>query len=300
MSFQQITIFGTSADISLLSDIFFELGALSTTIEDEFANTNKEQPIFNEPTLNSSSNITLWEHSKLTILFDDIVDILPIIKQANAVFESTFEYTITKINDQNWVALTQSQFHPIKISEKLYIVPSWHKPPNPKAINIILDPGLAFGTGTHPTTFMCLKWISQHANKYTSMLDYGCGSGILAVSGKKMGISDVYGIDIDPQAIESSTYNAKNNQVSVSWYLAQNNEINTIKCDLVVANILSIPLKTLAPLLANHTHHTLILSGILDEQYEELKTIYSAWFDVVKRDTLDGWVLIECNKPHAK
>lgn len=290
MSFKQITICIGSEAVDELSDILFDLGSLSVSTEDEYEGTDKEQPIFNEPGTEVSK---LWEHSKITALFDDTVDIDQIIKNATTMFGKNFEYRLESIDDQNWVALTQSQFDPIKINDTLYIVPSWHNIPNPKATGIILDPGLAFGTGTHSTTFMCLEWLSENVSTSDAVLDYGCGSGILAITAKKLGALSATGVDIDPQAIESSTYNAENNQVEVSWYLPQ--QLPNKKFDIVVANILSNPLRILAPILAYHTKKTLILSGILDSQIDELSEIYQQWFEVSVAKTMDGWALLKCS-----
>jgi ribosomal protein L11 methyltransferase len=293
MAFQQLTILANSTQAEILADIFVELGALSVTTEDQFEGTKLEQPIFDEPGVNSAA---LWEHSKLSVLFDSQTNITQIVAQAIDLFGSTFEYTNSQIDDQDWITLTQNQFQPIKVSDTLYIVPSWHQLPDfdSSITKIILDPGLAFGTGCHPTTFMCLKWLANHVTNHDSVLDYGCGSGILAITAKKIGAMQVFGVDVDNQAIEASRYNASKNQVAINWYLP-NQLPSTTKCSIVVANILSNPLRLLAPYLAKHTSQTLILSGILDTQIEEMTTIYRQWFTVTVADIIDGWALLRCD-----
>lgn len=291
MTFQQITIKIDSKNADVLSDIFFAFNVLSVSIEDQFAGTDLEQPIFNEPGMEVEG---LWQHSKLIILVDNNTNIPEIIKQAQNLCGVEFAYELAQVDNQDWVRLTQSQFQPIEVNHNLYIVPSWHDSPNPNAIAIRLDPGLAFGTGSHPTTFMCLKWIAENIQNNQNVLDYGCGSGILAITAKKFGAHTVTGIDIDEQAIESSIANAINNEVDINFVLP--NKLIQQAYDVVIANILSNPLRILAPNLAQLTGKTLILSGILDSQSEELSEIYSRWFDVSIKNTLDGWVLLECNK----
>lgn len=294
MSFKQITINIDSDTAEMLSDIFFKLGALSVSTEDQYEGTPKEQPIFNEPGMEVNR---LWEYSKLTILFDNDADIDKIIAKALELAGKDFTYKVELLDDQDWVRLTQSQFRPIKINDKLYIVPSWHELPDPQAVNIILDPGLAFGTGTHATTFMCLKWLAHNIKQDMSVLDYGCGSGILAITAKKLGAVSAVGLDIDQQAIQASRYNAQNNNAEVAWYLPQ--QLPNSKFDIVVANILSNPLRILAPVLASHTSNTLILSGILESQVKELSEIYRNWFQVTIEDIMDGWALLQCKNKNG-
>ena len=203
---------------------------------------------------------------------------------------------VSDIQDQDWVKLTQSQFSPINIQNQLWIIPSWHKIQDNKAINLILDPGLAFGTGTHATTHLCLLWLLKNVKKNLTVLDYGCGSGILSIAAKKIGARTVFGVDIDDQALKSSQENSEINNVDIIW----NNTENRInyKTDLVVANILSSALSILAPILAEHcnTKGKIALSGILKSQEESIKKIYSEWFDFNPSSIKDGWVLISGTK----
>ncbi len=292
MGFIQLIIDVDSKSADKLSDIFMDLDALSATVSDQYEGTELEQPIFNEPGYEAKG---LWDSSHLVVLYNNSVDIEQVVAEATKMFGKIFVYTTEHVDDQDWVRLTQSQFDPIKINDKLYIVPSWHESPSSTAKTITLDPGLAFGTGSHPTTFMCLDWISCNVNANTeSVLDYGCGSGILAIAAKKFGAHEVVGVDIDTQAIEASLSNATINTVDIKFGMAD--IVAGRKFDVVVANILSNPLRVLAPALASLTQNKLILSGILDSQSDELIGIYKQWFDkVIVANSIDGWVLLECS-----
>lgn len=290
MSFQQLKINIDSKRAEQLSDIFFDLGALSVSIEDQYEGTELEQPIFNEPGMDVEG---LWDHSTVVVLLgaDDNIDEL--VSNAKHELASEFEYVLEQVDDQDWVRLTQSQFEPIEVTPKLFIVPSWHTIPNQDATGIILDPGLAFGTGSHPTTFMCLKYLSENVTSTMEVLDYGCGSGILAITAKKIGAARVDGVDIDPQAIESSLFNAENNQVKVNFCLP--NTFTAQEYDLVVANILSNPLRMLASALASYVKQNgkIVLSGILVDQIEEMSAIYNQWFEMTTYTTQEGWACLE-------
>jgi len=289
MSFKQIIINIDSQRAEQLSDIFFDLGALSVSIEDEHEGTELEQPIFNEPGMIVEA---LWEHSKVVVLFDDLADVASLVSAAEIELNAAFSYVQENVDDQDWVRLTQSQFEPIEVTPNLYIVPSWHSIPNTNATGIILDPGLAFGTGSHPTTFMCLRWIAEHVTPEHEVLDYGCGSGILAITAKKVGAKLVDGVDIDSQAIESSLYNAEVNQVRVNFCLP--NQFVAKQYDVVIANILSNPLRMLASALASYVkpRGQIILSGILESQIEEMCEIYAQWFAMSTYTIQEGWACL--------
>ena len=289
MSFKQIIINIDSQRAEQLSDIFFDLGALSVSIEDEHEGTELEQPIFNEPGMIVEA---LWEHSKVVVLFDDLADVASLVSAAEIELNATFSYVQENVDDQDWVRLTQSQFEPIEVTPNLYIVPSWHSIPNAEATGIILDPGLAFGTGSHPTTFMCLRWIAENITPELEVLDYGCGSGILAITAKKVGAKLVDGVDIDAQAIESSLYNAEVNQVRVNFCLP--NQFLAKQYDVVIANILSNPLRMLASALASYVKPSgqIILSGILESQIEEMCEIYAQWFVMSTYTIQEGWACL--------
>jgi ribosomal protein L11 methyltransferase len=282
-----------------ISDALMGIGALSASIEDANAETAAEQAIFGEP---SSNDIQypppgIWQQNIITAMFNEDVDVSQVISALSAETAiPTFQYSTDIIAEQDWVRATQAQFDPIKITDKLWIVPTWHVAPNQDAINIVLDPGLAFGTGSHPTTSLCLEWLSQQNLKNQTVLDYGCGSGILAIAAKKLGAKQVVGVDIDLQAIIASHYNAEQNQVDIEFYDA--NAFSHETFDLVVANILSSALMVLAPALAKYckTGAKLALSGILEAQTEALIARYSEWFTMDAPTQNDAWILLTGTK----
>lgn len=278
----------------LISDTLMEIGALSAIIEDANAETVDEQPIFGEP---GDPPPGIWQQNLVSALFDDGVNISAVISDLQQKTKLTdLQYSTEIIQEQDWVRATQSQFDPIKITDALWIVPTWHTSPNPDAISIILDPGLAFGTGSHPTTHLCLAWLTQTVKAEQTVLDYGCGSGILAIAAKKLGAAEVVGVDIDTQAIQASLYNAEQNNIQASFYTA--NQFQSKTFDIVVANILSSALSVLAPALANacKSGGKIALSGILREQEAAVSNIYSAWFDMETPQYMDAWVLLTGTK----
>jgi ribosomal protein L11 methyltransferase len=278
----------------LISDTLMELGALSASIEDAHAETPDEQPIFGEP---GDPPPGLWRDNIVSALFDDSAaadEIMQALQQATGLGE--LKYTTEIIAEQDWVRATQSQFEPIRIRDDLWIVPSWHEAPDPQALNIVLDPGLAFGTGSHPTTHLCLSWLADHVSTTTNtVLDYGCGSGILAIAASKLGAARVTGVDIDEQAIQASRYNAEQNGVSANFSLAAEYDgMVQDGADIVVANILSSALTVLAPALAAacRAGGRIALSGILREQAEYISDLYTEWFDMDAPHTMEDWVLL--------
>jgi ribosomal protein L11 methyltransferase len=214
-----------------------------------------------------------------------------------AGLESLPGYTSEAVEEQNWVQLTQSQFDPIRVSDRLWIVPSWHTAPDPEAIVLVLDPGMAFGTGSHPTTRLCLEWLERNVTQGLSLLDYGCGSGILAIAAAKLGAQEVLGVDIDQQAVIAAEHNAERNEVSARF--ADSAAEIEGQFDIVVANILSNPLKALAPAICAHVRPggRLALSGILAEQTDELIAAYAPWIPLAVADTREGWVCLAGAKP---
>jgi ribosomal protein L11 methyltransferase len=277
--------------VAAISDALLEEGASSVDVTDAEAGTRREAPIFGEP---GGETEIAFGLNRIVALFPTDDDVVGAMERATAAsgFSATPDYRVTDVEEQDWVRLTQSQFDPIRISSRLWIVPSWHAPPDPAALNIILDPGLAFGTGSHPTTRLCLDWLEERLSPTQSVIDYGCGSGILAIAAGKLGAAHVCGIDIDEQAVISSRYNAARNGVLAEFSNAQ--APLPPPADVVLANILANPLKVLAPLLARLTRPGgwVVLSGILSAQAEELAAIYRNWFDLEPPTAEQGWVLL--------
>lgn len=272
-----------------LSDALLEFGALSVDLLDADADTPDEQAIFGEP---GEPLCGVWQHNRVSALFENNQDVGTILRSAagSIGLAQLPVYRVETLGDNDWVRLTQSQFEPIKISQRLWVVPSWHVPIDPNAINIALDPGLAFGTGSHPTTRLCLRWLDNHLHGGETMLDYGCGSGILAIAAIKLGAASAIGIDVDSQALSAGRDNAIANRVAhIQFHLADDAPDRSY--DLVVANILTNPLHMLAPLLANATRlgGRIVLSGILEEQAQEVMETYQRWFDLNVPIFEEGW-----------
>ncbi len=294
MSWLTLTVNADAAYAESLSEALLEFGALSVDMHDADADTPQEQAIFGEPGEPSAS---LWSHNCVTALFPADAAVEDILQQASlaAGLQQTPTHQITPLQDNDWVRLTQSQFDPIRISQRLWIVPTWHTPVDASAINIVLDPGLAFGTGSHPTTRLCLRWLDENIKGTESVLDYGCGSGILAIAAMKLGAGNAYGVDVDEQAVQSSRDNALANQVKADFALPD----STLQpADIVVANILTHPLKMLAPLLASATRPggRIVLSGVLSEQAADVMQVYAQWFDLNPAVMEDGWACLSGTK----
>ena len=272
-----------------LSEALLELGALSVDLLDADADTPHEQAIFGEP---GESLPGVWQHNRVSALFENSRDVAAILHKASSDIglKQLPVHRIETLDDRDWVRLTQSQFESIPISQRLWIVPTWHTPVERNAINIVLDPGLAFGTGSHPTTRLCLRWLDNHLLGGESMLDYGCGSGILAIAAIKLGAASATGVDIDLQAVIASRNNAAANKVeNARFYLPDDAPHSSY--DLVVANILTNPLRILAPLLSKSTRTggQIVLSGILEDQAQEVMDIYQQWFDLNTPLFEGGW-----------
>ena len=287
MPYQQITIAVNDHLAERLADALMEHGALSAAVEDAYAGTENEQAIFGEPGMPAEQ---IWQQSKVIALFGEHDEAAAVVKAAaQECGLKDLSYDSETLEDQDWVRLTQSQFDPIQISERLWITPSWHKAPAGNAVNLQLDPGLAFGTGSHPTTRLCLKWLDTQLKGGESVLDYGCGSGILTIAALKLGAGSAVGVDIDEQAIRASNDNAAQNNVQAHFYLPDG--LPQGQFDVVVANILANPLRMLGEMLAARTKQggRIALSGLLAEQSEELGEIYSQWFDIEPAETEEGW-----------
>ena len=281
-----------------VSDALDALDALSVSVEDADAQTDAEQALFGEPGMPPPKEG--WQRSRVLALFDarEQAEAAVELLQAQDFFIGCEVLGVQNVPDQDWVRLTQSQFAPVDITPEFWIVPTWHEPPAQARTVIRLDPGLAFGTGTHPTTRMCLRWIARQGQPdadqkagLTRVLDYGCGSGILAIGAAKFGASDVDAVDIDPAAIESTVLNAQANHVTVTSGLP---EAVTGTYQTVLANILATPLKVLAPLLWSRVAPggSLVLAGILERQADELKEAYAPYCELRVADAEDGWILM--------
>ena len=290
----ELVLRAPQALVETISDALVdELDAMSVAVEDADAGSDEERPIFGEPGLSTPQ--PGWTRSTLRALFEDAIGAERAATQllAQSWAEGLHLQALQEVAEQDWVRLTQSQFEPVRIAPGFWIVPSWHRPP-PDARRVIgLDPGLAFGTGTHPTTRMCLRWISEHARPWPRVLDYGCGSGILAIGAALYGAGEIDAVDIDPMAVEATRANASANGVIVNAGLP---ERASGQYDLVLANILATPLKLLAPLLCSRVAPggALVLAGILERQVDELMQAYALPLTIADRD--DGWVLMTAER----
>ena len=285
----QFTVGGPDAEP--WAEALLEAGALAVDVTDADAGTDREIPQFGEPDEFAPG---VWRVNVLTALFDADFDLPSCLADTAAAhgWPAPVVYTLSAVADQDWVRLTQSQFEPIRISERLWIVPSWHVPVDPAAINVVVDPGLAFGTGSHPTTRLCLQWLDANLRDGASVLDYGCGSGILAIAARRLGACSVVGTDVDPQALVASRSNADINAVDCAF--VEPGELGNRSFDVVVANILTNPLRLLAPALAPRVDRggAIVLSGILVDQAPEIVAMYEPWFNIGVWRTDQGWAAI--------
>ncbi|KUZ14965.1 ribosomal protein L11 methyltransferase [Burkholderia diffusa] len=292
MSYRELVVELAREHAEALSDALLDLGALSVSVEDADADTPDEQPLFGEPGLVPER--TAWQHSRVIALLSP--DHEPAVLLAAAANEigvaETPKFDVREVEEQDWVRLTQSQFEPIPIGERIWVVPSWHDAPDPDALILELDPGLAFGTGSHPTTRLCMEWLEQSVKPGQSVLDYGCGSGILAILAKKCGANPVVGIDIDPQAVESARQNSERNHAVVTYGLPD--ACPPGEFDIVVANILSNPLKLMASMLASKVKPGghIALSGVLARQADEVAAVYARYVDISVWREHEGWVCL--------
>ena len=294
MAFREL-VFTVSEDLAeSLGDALMELGALSISVSDAAANTDAEKPLYGEPGLTPDRQA--WEQSQVIALFDE--NGLSVAEISLALTEEGFQVNTPierSVAEQDWVRLTQSQFDPIQVGQRLWVVPSWHEAPkDPQAVCLAVDPGLAFGTGSHPTTKLCMQWLEEHPDLASkTLLDYGCGSGILAIAAKRLGCGDALGVDIDPQAVISAKDNALRNEVTVDFRLPEEDSTHS-QHDVVVANILANPLQVLAPALCQRIapNGHIVLSGILERQAEEVIATYQPWIQLHVWRECDGWVCL--------
>jgi ribosomal protein L11 methyltransferase len=299
----ELTLMCPEHRVETLSDALDALDALSVSVEDADAQTDAEQALFGEPGMPPAKGG--WQRSRVRALFASEVlanDALSLLL-AQDFFVDCQNLGICNVPEQDWVRLTQSQFTPVEITPQFWIVPTWHEPPGQARIVIRLDPGLAFGTGTHPTTRMCLRWIAQQegfnprgsVGQLGRVLDYGCGSGILAIGAAKHGATEVVAVDIDDAAVQSTLLNAQANQVAVKAGLPD--AVSGVY-QTVLANILATPLKVLAPLLWSRVGPagSLVLAGILERQADELKAAYAPYCQLNISDLQEGWILMTATR----
>ena len=290
MAWIQINTIVSESLAEPLSDAFMEVNAASVTFQDA-----KDQPIY-EPELGTTP---IWKQAKVVGLFDAEVDSQSIIQQLTQYIPDipAHAYKVEQLEDKDWIRAWMDQFKPMLFGDNLWIVPSWSQPPKPDAVNLMLDPGLAFGTGTHPTTSLCLTWLDRHPPKDLSVIDYGCGSGILALAAQKLQAASVAGTDIDPQAITASQKNAERNQEHIEFALVE--DFSPPPCDLLVANILAGPLKQLATEFDRllKPNGTLVLSGLLAKQADELIAHYQTFgIELTTFEQQEEWGLLAGQK----
>ena len=283
--------------VEAISDALDALEALSVSVEDADAQTAAEQALFGEPGMPPPKDG--WQSSRILALFADEAAAreAAVLLAAQDFFEGCKVLGVVEVADQDWVRLTQSQFTPVEITPEFWIVPTWHEPPAQARQTIRLDPGLAFGTGTHPTTRMCLRWIARTAGPQPlgRVLEYGCGSGILTIGAAKFSASTIDAVDIDPAAVESTILNAQANHVDLQAGLPDQAQGSY---QTVLANILATPLRVLAPLLCGHVAPGghLVLAGILERQAQELQEAYAPWLSLEVADSEDGWILMTATR----
>lgn len=295
----ELNLLCPEARVEDLSEALEALEALSVSVEDADAQTEHEQALFGEPGMPPPKDG--WQRSKVVALFakEEEAKEAAVVLAAQDFFEACQLLSIGAVPDQDWVRLTQSQFAPVEITPEFWIVPTWHEPPSAAREIIRLDPGLAFGTGTHPTTRMCLKWLATHEVKGQRVLDYGCGSGILAIGAAKFGATSIDAVDIDEAAVTATDLNAQANAVRLNSGLP---DLASGTYETVLANILATPLKVLAPLLSQHVQAGghLVLAGILERQEDELIQAYAPFLRLSAADRQEGWILMTAQRPRAQ
>ncbi len=291
MPWIQVSISATQINYERIEDTLLSLGALSVTLKDAADN-----PIL-EP---QPGETPLWHEAIITGLFDDSMQAALLCEQIKQhLDDDTLNIEATMLADQDWTRAWMDSFKPMQFGQRLWVCPKHLEPPDTSAVNLMLDPGLAFGTGTHPTTSLCLRWLDGHMH-HAQILDYGCGSGILAIAALLLGAEHVDCVDIDRQALQATRDNAADNGVLEKLSTCKPEKLEAAsRYDLVLANILSGPLKQLAPVLSSHCNNggDIVLSGILSDQADEVRDAYAEFFDMTTAETLDDWVLLHGRKP---
>ncbi len=297
MSWQQLIVRTDDRHSDIISDILTENGSHAVTIQDA-----EDQPIF-EPL---PATLPLWSQLKITGLYSASKNLQPIIDHIYIAIAHKPFCKVEILEDKDWIRAWMDNFKPVQFGRKLWICPSWHQVPDQNAVNISLDPGLAFGTGTHPTTALCLRWLDSYSDTHPiqqqKFIDYGCGSGILSVAALMLGASVVYAVDIDPQAIQASTDNAIKNsqQDKLFTYLPEqfHKQHQNLQSDVLIANILSDPLLELAEIFSAKVKSggKIVLSGILAEQEQKIRLKYQQWFKIEETEQEQDWIRISGQK----
>ncbi|WP_050469769.1 50S ribosomal protein L11 methyltransferase [Herbaspirillum chlorophenolicum] len=303
MGWVEIVIEVAREQAEALSDALMEAGALSVSVEDADEGTDAERPLFGEPGMEPDE--AAWDRSRVVALAGKDADLATIVADATTAIGLGYAlpFATREVEEQDWVRLTQSQFEPIHIGQRIWVVPSWHDAPQDSdALVLELDPGLAFGTGSHPTTRLCMEWLETNATQTRTLLDYGCGSGILALVAAKVGVPQVIGVDIDPQALEAANYNSARNQCEVAYFLPEafaQAHPEGERFEVVVANILAGPLQLMAPMLAGRVAPggALVLSGVLDRQAQEVIAAYAPYIPLTVWAEHEGWVALAGRLP---
>ena len=293
MAWLRISLDSSAHDPELLSELLSASGAVSVTFEDA-----ADQPIL-EPLPGETD---LWSRTQVSGLFAAHVDAAQVLGALRRGLEDPgLQATVTTLDDQDWERTWMDQFKPLRFGRRLWICPHWHPPPSPEDVNVILDPGLAFGTGTHPTTALCLEWLDAQDLEGKTVIDYGCGSGILAIAAAKLGARHIWAVDYDPQALSATANNAAVNQVGDHLSIHAPDALPAVTADVLLANILSGPLLELAPRFARLVQPggKLVLSGILSDQASALLEIYRAWFNMEPATTREEWVRLSGQRTDA-
>ena len=289
MPWLQLTLEATHSNSEQLSDLLSQAGAAAVTMQDA-----KDDPIY-EPPVGSTP---LWDQLLLTGLFEADIDMNAVLSFIEVQYGEIPGHSINPLEDKDWIRAWMDDFKPMQFGHRVWICPSWHTPPDPGAVNIMLDPGLAFGTGTHPTTALCLNWLDENFDQAVNVIDYGCGSGILGIAANLLGSEQVYAVDLDPQALLATQANAEKNHVenkiSTFSVVEFKKQYSQLQCPLLLANILAGPLIELSEMLASHVlpGGKIVLSGILAEQAEKISTAYQRWFHIDEIKQKDDWIRI--------
>ncbi|MBM6549658.1 50S ribosomal protein L11 methyltransferase [Marinomonas ostreistagni] len=294
MPWLQIRVHTTPEHVPAFEDTLLECGALVVTFEDVH-----DDPVY-EPDLNTTP---LWKNTRVTGLFDADADIehirSAVVHKAEHLGDSEIDLKIEILEDKDWIREWMDSYHPIQFGERLWVCPSWREAPDADAVNLILDPGLAFGTGTHPTTALCLEWLDSIDCQDKTIIDYGCGSGILGIAGLLLGAKSMVGIDIDPQAVEATQANAERNHITAERYEVKLPPHDTdVEADIVVANILAGPLAELSETISKLVKQggLLALSGILESQAHSVVEAYKPWFSIESISEKEEWIRIVAKK----